>query len=310
MSDEEMITPSYRIEESADAMGSTFSIILYGSDRTVMEAAVRSAFEEVGRVERMLSVYRPDSKLSEVNHIAGQKAVRVSSELYRLLTDCLEYSRQSEGAFDITVGSLLKAWGFFQDRGRMPGEAELAEAFSRVGYRHLHLDPEAQTVRFGKPGMQINAGGIGKGYAVDRAVDTLRAHGFDTGLVAGAGSSICGLGAPPSEPRGWKVDIPDPRKPRRPLETIFLRDASVSTSGNYEKSFWEGGRVYCHIMDPRTGRPAAGVALASVVAPRTLDSEAWTKPCFILGREWAAKHKPPGFRVFICEDEPGGCRWL
>ncbi len=310
MSDEEMITPSDRIEESADAMGATFSIVLYGQDGACMEAAVRSAFEEVGRIERLLSVYRPDSELSDVNRIAGQKAVRVSPELYRLLTDCLECSRQSEGAFDITVGPLLKAWGFFQDKGRMPEEAELAEAFSRVGYRHLHLDPEAQTVRFGKPGMQINAGGFGKGYAVDRAVDTLRAHGFDTGLVAGAGSSIYGLGAPPSEPRGWRVDIPDPKEPGQPVETVFLRDMSISTSGSREKSFWSGGRIYSHIMDPRNGFPASGISLVSVVAPRTLDSEAWTKPCFILGREWAAKNKPPGLSVFLCEDHPGGCRWI
>ena len=307
-----MGTELCRIEESADAMGSTFSIVLYGHDRSRVEEAVRSAFDEIGRIEGMLSAYRPGSELSEVNRLAGRQAVRVSSEFFRLLTACLENSRQTEGAFDITVGPLLKAWGFFRDKGgRLPEEEELAAALARVGYRHVRLDPRAQTVQFDNAGVEINAGGIGKGYAVDRAVEILKASGFDTALVAGAGSSICGLGAPPSEPKGWRIDIPDPKNPRRPAGTVFLRDMSISTSGNYEKSFWAGGRIYSHIIDPRTGIPAAGVALVSVVAPRALDSEAWTKPCFILGREWAAKHRSHGYRVFVCEDQPGGeCGWL
>ena len=306
-----MGTGLLRIEEYADAMGSTFSIILYGHNRVGMEEAVKSAFDEVGRIEGMLSGYRPDSEWSEVNRRAGQQAVRVSSELFRLLTCCLEYSRQSEGAFDITVGPLLRAWGFFKETGHLPEEAELTAALTRVGYRHVRLDPETQTVQYENAGMEINAGGIGKGYAVDRAVEILRSSGFETALVAGAGSSIYGLGAPPSESRGWRVDIPDPKNPRQPIERVFLKDMSISTSGNYEKSFWEGGRIYSHIMDPRTGYPAAGVALVSVVAPQALDSEAWTKPCFILGREWAVKHRPHGYRVFVCEDQPGGeCGWL
>jgi thiamine biosynthesis lipoprotein len=306
-----MGTELCRIEESVDAMGSTFSIILYGHDRTGMEETVRSAFEEIARIEGMLSAYRPGSELGEVNRLAGRQAVKVSSEFFRLLTACLENSRQTEGAFDITVGPLLKAWGFFRDKGRLPEEEELAAALARAGYRHVRLDAGAQTVQFDNAGVEINAGGIGKGYAVDRAVEILKASGFDTALVAGAGSSIYGLGVPPSEPKGWRIDIPDPKNPRRPVETVFLSDTSISTSGNYEKSFWAGGRIYSHIIDPRTGHPAAGVALVSVVAPRALDSEAWTKPCFILGREWAAKHNPPGFRVFMCEDPPGGsCGWL
>jgi len=311
MREQKMGPALYRIEENADAMGSTFSIILYGHDRAGMEEAVRSAFEEIGRIERMLSAYRPDSEWSEVNRLAARQAVRVSPELFRLLACCLEFSRQSEGAFDISVGPLLKAWGFLGGTLHLPEEAEVAAVLPRVGYRHVRLDPQAHTVRFDDAGVEINAGGIGKGYAVDRAVEILRAGGFDTALVAGAGSSIYGLGAPPSEARGWKIDIPDPQNPRQPIEKVYLRDMSISTSGNYEKSFWEGGRTYSHIIDPRSGYPAGGVALVSVIAPRALDSETWTKPCFILGREWAAKHKALGSRVFICDDQPGGYRgWL
>jgi thiamine biosynthesis lipoprotein len=306
----EMSTQLFRIEESADAMGSTFSIVLYGDDQSCVEEAVKAAFGEVERVESILSIYRPDSEWNRVNRCAAQEAVRVSPEAFSLLARCLDYSRLSEGAFDVSVGPLLRAWGLVRGTGRVPGEAELGDALAVVGYRHVSLDPETGTVRFDSPGVEIDPGGIGKGYAVDRAVGILKEMGFKKALVAGAASSIYGLGAPPGEPRGWRVDIPDPTNPRRSAAQVFLKDLSLSTSGNYEKSFWAGDRVYSHIMDPRTGYPAQGVALVSVVAPRATDSEAWTKPCFILGREWAAKHIPPGFRAFICEDRTGGCRWL
>ncbi len=300
-----------RIEQSADAMGSTFSIIVYGHDRAGMDAAVRSVFDEVGRIEGLLSAYHPGSELGELNGSAAQRAVKVSPELFRLLAYCLECSRRSEGAFDVTVAPLLRAWGFFGGTGHVPEEAELAAVLSVVGYRHVHLDQEAQTVRFDVPGVEINPGGIGKGYAVDRAVEILKAGGINTGLVAGAGSSIYGLGAPPSDSSGWRIGIPDPRNPRRYVDEVFLRDMSISTSGNYEKSFWTGDRICSHILDPRTGYPAEGVALVSVVSPRALDSEAWTKPCFILGREWAARHKLPDLRIFICDDQPGRkCGWV
>jgi len=310
-SEQEMGAGLHRIEESADAMGSTFSIVLYGDNRASMEEAVKAAFDEVGRLEGLLSSYRPASEWSEVNRHAAHQAVKVSPELFRLLACCLEYSRQSEGTFDISVGPLLRVWGLVRGTGSLPQQAELAAVLPKIGYRHVHLDPGARTVQFDSPGVEITSGGIGKGYAVDRAVDVLKERDFDTALVAGAGSSIYGLGAPPAEPRGWRIDIPDPGNPRQSAAEVFLKNMSVSTSGTYVRSFWAGERIYSHIMDPRNGYPAQGVALVSVIARRTLDSEAWTKPCFILGREWAARNKPRGFRVFICEDRVGGDRgWL
>ena len=159
--------------------------------------------------------------------------------------------------------------------------------------------------------MEVNLGGIGKGYAVDRIAHILRQRGFDAALIMGSGSSIYGLGAPPGEVDGWPVDIRDPRHPRKVATTVFLKNMSVSTSGSYEKSFWAAGRTYSHMLDPRTGYPAQGVLSVSVVALEALDSEAWTKPCFVLGREWAVRQMPEGFRIFYCEDRPdAACEWL
>jgi thiamine biosynthesis lipoprotein len=300
-----------RLEKSADAMGSTYSIALYGYDRVKMEAAADAAFDEVRRLDELLSNYQPGSQWSEVNRNAGFGPVKVSPELFQLLSACLEYSRESEGAFDITVGPLMKVWGFYKGSGHLPHKPEIAAALAKVGYRHILLDRAAQTVRFDRPGVELDPGGVGKGYAVDRMVEVLRQNGVQIALVAGSGSSIYGMGAPPDEPRGWPVKIKDPWDNRQTLAEVWLKDNSLSTSGSYEKFFRAEGKIYAHIMDPRTGYPAQGSVSVSVVAPRTVDSEVWAKPYFINGRQWAVKHRPKDFRVFFCEDRmEKPCAWL
>jgi thiamine biosynthesis lipoprotein len=300
-----------RLEQSADAMGSTYSIAVYGYDRVQMQNAVQAAFDEARRLDDLLSNYKPASEWSEVNRFAAQRPVSVSPELFQLLSACVQFSRASEGAFDITVGPLMKVWGFYKGTGRLPHRAEVAAALQKVGYRHIVLDRAAQTVRFDRDGVQIDPGGVGKGYAVDRMVDVLKAKGIQIALVAGSASSIYGLGAPPTEARGWRVQIRDPRDSRKIVAEAYLKNQSMSTSGSYEKFFRAEGKLYSHLMDPRTGFPAQGVSSVSVVAPRTLDSEAWTKPFFINGRSWAAQHKPKEFRVYMCEDRTEqACAWL
>ena len=286
-------------------MGTTFSVVLYGDSPDRMAEAVNAAFAEVQRLNDLLSIYRPASVWSEINRFAGQKPVAVSPEVFALLTRCVRYSRRSEGAFDITVGPLMKAWGFFKGTGRRPSREEVAAALTKVGYRHLGLDKTRRTVRFGVEGMEINPGGIGKGYAVDRMVGILRRRGFAAALVMASSSSIYGLGAPPDEPRGWRIDIRHPQRPRQHSVTeVFLQDRSLSTSGGYAQRFMADGRIFSHIMDPRTGYPAPGMLLVSVTAPRAIDSEAWAKPCFIHGRSWAEKNQPKRFNAFFCEDGP------
>ena len=300
-----------RLEKSADAMGATYSIAVYGEDRVKMEAAVDAAFDEVRRLDEMLSNYRPDSEWSDVNRRAAAQPVKVSPELFRLLTACVEYSRESEGAFDISVGPLMKVWGFYKGSGHLPHRPEVAAAVAKVGYRHIHLDAKERTVRFDRAGVELDPGGIGKGYAVDRMVDILKQNGIAAALVAGSGSSIYGMGAPPAEPRGWRVEIKDPQSPRKTVAEAFLNDMSMSTSGSYEKFFRAEGKIWAHIMDPRTGYPAQGSVSVSVIAPRTIDSEAWAKPYFVNGRQWAARHKPKDFRVYFCEDRMDQpCAWL
>jgi len=299
-----------RLEESAEAMGSTYSIAVYGEDQTVMENAVESAFDEARRLDGELSNYEPASEWSQVNRFAAQRPVQVPPDLFELLSACLRYSRESDGAFDITVGPLMRVWGFYKGTGHIPKKSEIEAARQIVGYRNIELVQAQRTVRFLKKGIEIDPGGIGKGYAVDRMVDILRKNGIRIALVSASGSSIYALGSPPGE-EGWHVDIKNPRDVSKTAEEVVLKDESMSTSGNYEKFFKADGRVYSHIMDPRTGYPAPGMLSVSVVTPQTIDSEAWTKPCFINGRLWAAKHLPSGAKAYFCEDKADqSCAWL
>jgi thiamine biosynthesis lipoprotein len=300
-----------RLETHVDAMGSTYSIVLYGTDENRLRTASDEAAEEVRRLDRELSNYQPSSEWSEINREAAKHAVKISPEMFDLLRACVRYSRESDGAFDITVGPLMKVWGFYKGSGRFPHRAEVRGAMERVGYKHIVLDAANQTVRFDRDGVEIDPGGIGKGYAVDRMLDILKRDGIRTALIGGSASSIYALGAPPGEPRGWKVSIKDPKDRNKTIEEVYLKDESMSTSGNYEKFFYAEGRMWSHIMDPRTGYPAQGVVSVSVIAPRTIDSEAWTKPYYVNGRQWASRHLQKDFRVFLCEDKKEApCAWL
>lgn len=302
--------PQLRAEGSVDAMGGAFTIAAYGTDRAKLETAIAQALEEARRLNQLLSNYLPDSEWSRVNRLAGRQPVTVSPELFQLLQDCVSYSRQSEGSFDITVGPLMKVWGFYKGSGHLPHRAEVEAALEDVGWRNIELDLQNHTVRFARPGVNIDPGGIGKGYAVDRMADILKQDGVKSALVSGASSSIYAIGAPPGE-QGWKISIKNPRDTSKTAAAVWLKDQSLSTSGNYEKFFYADGKMWSHIMDPRTGYPSMGTLSVSIISPRTIDSEAWAKPYYILGRDWTAKHKNKEFRVFYCEDKlDTPCAWL
>ncbi len=299
-----------RLESSVEAMGSTYSVVLYGPDREQLEAAAELAFAEARRLDEELSNYKPESPWSQVNRYAAERPVPVPAELFDLLSACLNYSRQSEGAFDITVGPLMRVWGFYKGSGHLPKPGEVKASLEHVGYRNILLDPKTHTVRFAKPGVEMDPGGIGKGFAVDRMADALKQAGITIGLVSGSGSSIYAIGAPPGE-KGWTISIRNPHDEAKTVQDIVLKDESLSTSGSYEKFFEADGRIYAHIMDPRTGFPARGMLSVSIITPRTIDSEAWCKPFFINGRAWAAQHKPEKARAYFCEDKANQqCVWL
>ena len=271
-----------RYEASHNAMATDYTIVAYGNDRDYLAEVINQAFEEIDRLDAQMSDYKPESELSRINREASHHAVLVEPGLFHLIQDSVRYSEETDGAFDITVGPLMKAWGFFRGQGRRPSRGELREVLRHVGYQHVKLEPASRTLKFDEEGIELDLGGIAKGYAVDQAVQILRENHVSSALVSSGTSSIYALGAPPGE-RGWRVTLRDPFAANKVGDVLYLRNYSMSTSANYERFFRLGGRTYGHIMNPHTGMPVRGTLTTAVLAPSTCQSDALTKPSFILG---------------------------
>jgi len=274
----------HRYEAGRMSMACEYAIEAWGRDLDALPRIVDEAFDEVDRIDRLMSHYKANSPLSRVNREAAQHPVAVEPELFEFIVDAMRYHRESGGTFDITVGPLMKAWGFFRGDGRMPSEDELAAARRLVGGTHVTLDPVSRTIAFDEPGVELDLGGIAKGYAVDRVVELLKRRQIATALVSAGGSTIYGLGAPPST-GGWQVELQDPIDSRKTAFAITLKDRALSVAGSSEKAFDVEGVRYSHIMDPRTGRPAQGVLSVAVLASSGTAGDALDNAFFVLGPE-------------------------
>jgi FAD:protein FMN transferase len=264
------------------SMGCAYAIDAYGPDAATLPHTVNEAFDEVDRIDRLMSHYRPDSPLSRINREAARHPVPVEAELFDFLAEAMRYHRESDGAFDVTVGPLMKAWGFFRGEGRLPSDGELADARRRVGAAHVRLNPVDRTIAFDREGVELDLGGIAKGYAVDRVARFLRQRGVSAALISAGGSTTYGLGAPPGR-KAWDVAIDDPTDRGTVAFTVQLGDRALSVAGSSEKSFEANGVTYSHIMDPRTGRPARGVLGVAVVTPTGTAGDALDDAFFVLG---------------------------
>jgi FAD:protein FMN transferase len=266
------------------SMACEYAIEAYGPDADALPRIVDEAFDEVDRIDRLMSHYKPDSPLSRVNREAAQHPVAIDPELFAFIAEAMRYGRDSGGAFDITVGPLMKAWGFFGGEGRVPPAPELAAARQRVGAAHVVLNPAAHTIAFDVPGVELDLGGIAKGYAVDRVVALLKRRRISPALVSAGGSTIYALGAPPGR-ESWPIAIQDPIDSRKTAFTLQVKDRAVSVAGRSERAFEAGGVIYSHIMDPRTGMPAQGVLSVVVLAPTGTHGDALDDAFFVMGPE-------------------------
>jgi thiamine biosynthesis lipoprotein len=256
-----------------------------------------------------MSHYKADSPLSRINREAAEHPVSVDAELFDFIVTAMKYHRESGGTFDITVGPLMRAWGFFLGEGRVPSDEELTAARRHVGGRHVILNPALRTIAFDEPGVALDLGGIAKGYAVDRVVDLLKRRQIAAALVSAGGSTIYALGAPPGRDV-WDVAIQDPIDSRKVAMTVQLKDRALSIAGSSEKSFESGGITYSHIMDPRTGRPAQGVLSVAVLASSGTEGDALDDALFVLGPEKsrAYLYRLRDVETFFFVPEPPG-RW-
>jgi len=263
-------------------MGTRIVVELWAQDAATGNRAIEAVLAEMRRIDVTMSTYKPDSEVSHVNSRAAAGPMKISKELFDLLQTALEFSRITEGAFDITYASVGFMYDF--DRQIKPSEAQIESALPAVSYRHVILDPGAQTVRFSQAGVRIDLGGIGKGYAVDRGIAILQSMGIGHALVAAGGDSrIIGdrFGSP------WIVGIRHPDDRNKVIAKIPLMDTAISTSGDYERFFDENGKRYHHILDPRTGQSASKVRSATILASTATRSDGLSKTAFVLGPERA-----------------------
>ena len=297
-----------RFHQTHAAMGTIFTIDLNATDQATAEQDMDLAFEEIDRLEALLSNYRPSSELSRISREAGSSPVVTDPETFRFLERSLYWSRVSNGAFDITVGPLLRAWGFFFHQGRVPSQAELNAVRNKIGWKNIALDPETRTVSFtNHQAMELDPGSIGKGFAVDSVAKLLRNQGVTSAFISAGGSTLYAIGAVPGT-AGWPVEIPDPGHPGKIAATIQLKDTSLSTGACTEKFFIKNGHRYCHIFDPRTMRPVEAMLQTTVIDPSATDSDALSTVVFVLGPEASRKllASIPNTQALIFNQPPSG----
>jgi thiamine biosynthesis lipoprotein len=302
-----------------NAMNTRFELVLHGGSPASLRAAAEEALNEVERIEAQLSLFRPDSEIARVNALAAFEPVRVSPEVFALLDLARQLTLETGGAFDITMAPLLRCWGLLgRMDGNVPTDAELVEARAKCGMNLVELNPAQRAVRFARPGVMLDLGAIGKGYAVEKAAEILRDAGVSSALIHGGTSTVFALGTPP-DAEAWKiaVDLPPTTVaasrqsaanlpadggalPRRRYE-VSLRDESLSVSAVAGKSFTANGRTLGHIIDPRTGQPAGSTLLTAVVLPSGAETDALSTALLVLGAEalpqFAARR--PGLRALV-----------
>lgn len=254
--------------------------------------AIRKAFEEIARVENMFSVFKEESEISKINRLKAGEKLKLNSEVFGLIERSISYSRRTEGAFDITVKPLGDLWKAARANGRLPSDESLKAALSKVGFKYISLDKKDGTIALAREGMAIDAGGIAKGYAVDRAVNILKENGIRNALVDAGGDVYC-LGMR-SRGKMWKIGIQHPRKSPGMISEIKLKNKAVDTSGDYEKYFILNGRRYSHIIDPRSGYPIGdNVVSATVIAEDSTTADMLATALCVLGKS--------GFKAIITE---------
>ena len=262
-------------------MGTLFRVIIYAPDEATAKKGAKEAFARVASLNAIMSDYQSTSELMRLCAKAGGPAVRVSDDLLAVLVRARKVSAESGGAFDVTVGPVVRLWREARKTKKLPDPKQLAAARALVGYEFMEIDEKAKTVRLKKERMRLDLGGIAKGYAADEMLRVLARHGLTRALVA-AGGDIAVADAPPDKP-GWTVAIAPVDAKKEGPRYLTLTRAAVSTSGDAEQHVEIDGKRYSHIVDPRTGLGLVGRMSATVVAPDGLTSDSLTKVVAILG---------------------------
>ena len=270
------------------AMACEFAIITNpGPADQVMHAS--AALDLIHELEAQITVYHDDSEMSSLNRRAAAGPVEVERKLFELLLEGRQLCVETGGGFDPTSAPLIEQWRISRQEDQIPTAAQISICLDRMGIDKVEFDEQQQTVRFKKPGVELNLGGIGKGYALDRAGEKLTAAGLNDWLFHGGQSSLLARGDH-NQLGGWPVGIRDPLFPKQRLMTVLLKDCALSTSGTGVQSFRHDGKRYGHILDPRTGWPAAEMLSVTVLASTAAQADALSTAFFVMGVENARRY--------------------
>jgi thiamine biosynthesis lipoprotein len=295
------------IRLETQAMACAWNIIMNpGPVEQVRKAS--DAFEVVHDVETLLTVYRAESEISQVNFHAAERPVTVSQGLYDFLDRARRLSLETNGAFDPASGALLRLWRSARREGRIPTQPEIDEALLSAGVAKIEFIPEARSIRFPRPGFAFDLGAIGKGHGVDRAVESLRQAGMTDFVIHGGYSSVYGAGDHLAQ-GGWPIALKNPLFLDGSYATVLLSNKGLGTSGSNVQYFRHEGRRYGHILDPRTGWPAEGLLAVTVIADSTADADAISTALYVMGlepaQEWCRRH-PDIWAILVPPPSTGG----
>jgi thiamine biosynthesis lipoprotein len=275
------VAESRLVERERLSMGTLLKVSVWTTDEARADNAIEHVFREFDRLEALLSNWKNDSDVTRLNNHAGVSPITVSQDTIAVLRIARDVSELTRGKFDITFGALTDIWRFENDQDNVVPEHDLIEArLKRIDYKVVEVDSTAGTAFINRSGMKVHLGGIGKGYAVDRAIGLLRGQGFKDFLIQ-AGGDLYVAGADHDKP--WKLGIADPRGDHSPFATVQVSDGTVSTSGDYERAFMKDGKRYHHILDPDFGEPARGCRSVTLVSNTAVMADAIAKGVFILG---------------------------
>ncbi len=262
-------------------MGSVFDISVVDKDLIRATANIDRAVEEITRLENLISEWRPETQISEVNRNAGIKPVRVDKEVFDLTKRAIAYSIMTAGAFDISIAAMDKLWRFDGSMDVMPTPEAVGKSVEKVGYEHLVLDSVNSTIYLSRPGMKIGFGSIGKGYAADKGREFLQAAGVTGGIVNASGD-LSAWGEQLNR-KAWTIGINNPFKTRRMLKILKIKTGSVATSGSYEKYAEIDGKRYSHIINPKTGYPSTGLTSVTILGPSAEFANALSTSIMVIG---------------------------
>ena len=295
-----------RFEYTQTHMGSEFKVVLYTTDESVARRASRAAFERIAVLDATLSDYQPESELMRLCDQAGGPPVAVSADLFDVLDQSRVMYDRSGGAFDVTVGPVVRLWRRARRDRKMPAPELLAKARALVGADQMLLDRKARTVALKTPGMKLDVGGIAKGYACGEAIAVLAQSGITSALVAGSGDIV--VSGPPPDAAGWTIGIGPLEAPNSPPRRFLqVKDAAVSTSGDAERFVEIGGKRYSHIVDPQTGLGVVDRSSVTVVARDGATADSLDTAVYVLGPErgLALVEATPGAAALIVRANEG-----